>query len=392
VRRRSPTDYALLGVILALILGGLVMVFSASAMVAEKRFGGPWFFFKRQLLWAALGLGAMGFFSRLDYNRLKEWVWPVFFVTAVTLAAVLAAPAREHVHRWLPLGPFTLQPSEFAKYTVVLFLAYYLDRRHSKTGTPLGGLVVPGVVVSVLLLLIAAEPDLGTPVLIFLVTVLMLWLGGGKLSHLLAAGALALPAVALEVLRHPYRLKRIMHYLSSLTGGSEASYQLEQAVLAVGSGSWLGKGVGASQLKLGYLPTPHTDFIFPVVCEELGLLGALLLLGLFATLLVRGLRVARSAPNLFGSLLAAGITLTVCLQAFINAGMSIGLLPTKGMPMPFISYGGSSLLVTLAAAGVLLNISKQSSMHARYTAHGAPALAKEGPWPGATGLLGGRRP
>jgi cell division protein FtsW len=381
LRRKSPADYTLLAVILVLVLIGLVMVFSASAMVAEKRFGGPWFFFKRQLLWAALGLGAMGFFSRLDYNRLKEWVWPVFFVTAVTLAAVLAAPAREHVHRWLPLGPVAFQPSEFAKYTAVLFLAYYMDRRHSKAATPLRGLVVPGLVVSVLLLLIAAEPDLGTPVLIFLVTVLMLWLGGGKLSYILAAGALALPAVALEVFRHPYRLKRIMHYLSSLTGGSDASYQLEQAVLAVGSGGWLGKGVGASQLKLGYLPTPHTDFIFPVVCEELGLLGAMSLLGLFATWLVRGLRVARTAPNLFGSLLAAGITLTVCLQAFINAAMSIGLLPTKGMPMPFISYGGSSLLVTLAAAGVLLNISRQSSLHARYTAHGAPALGKEGPWP-----------
>jgi cell division protein FtsW len=386
LRRKSPADYALLAVVLALVLGGLVMVFSASAMVAEKRFGSPWFFFKRQLLWTTLGLGAMGFFSRLDYNRLKEWVWPVFFVTAATLAAVLAAPAREHVHRWLPLGPVAFQPSEFAKYTAVLFLAYYLDRRHSKAATPLRGLVVPGMVVSVLLLLIAAEPDLGTPILIFLVTVLMLWLGGGKLSHILAAGALVLPAVALEVLRHPYRLKRIAHYISSLTGSSDASYQLEQAVLAVGSGGWLGKGMGASQLKLGYLPTPHTDFIFPVVCEELGLLGALLLLGFFATLLVRGLRVAKSAPNLFGSLLAAGITLTICLQAFINAAMSIGLLPTKGMPMPFISYGGSSLLVTLTAAGVLLNISRQSSLHARYTAHGAPAVGKEGPWPGA-GLL-----
>jgi cell division protein FtsW len=195
--------------------------------------------------------------------------------------------------------------------------------------------------------------------------------------------------VAVEIYRHPYRLARVVHYVAMLRGGSEASYQLEQAVLAVGSGGWLGKGIGASQLKLGYLPTPHTDFIFPVVCEELGLVGALALLGLFATLLVRGLRVARTAPNLFGSLLAAGITLTICLQSFINACMSIGLLPTKGMPMPFISYGGSSLLVTMSAAGVLLNISRQSSMQTSYTAHGLPAVPKGGPW---SGSVPGSRP
>lgn len=391
MRRKSPTDYALLAIILVLLLGGLIMVFSASAIVAEKKFNAPWFFFKRQLLWAALGLGVMGHFSRLNYNRLKEWVWPVFFITAVTLAVVLAAPAREHTHRWLPLGPFTLQPSEFAKYTTVLFLAYYMDRRHSKAASPVRGLVVPGAVVSALLLLIAAEPDLGTPILIFSVTVLLLWLGGGRLIYLLGVGALAVPAVALEIFRHPYRLARVVHYIAMLRGGSEASYQLEQAVLAVGSGGWLGKGIGASQLKLGYLPTPHTDFIFPVICEELGLVGALALLGLFAALLVRGLRVARAAPNLFGSLLAAGITLTICLQAFINACMSIGLLPTKGMPMPFISYGGSSLLVTLSAAGILLNISRQSSLQARYTAHGPPSVTRDGPWPGAA-TLPGRRP
>ena len=378
MRRKSPTDYALLAVILILVLAGLVMVLSASAILAEKRFGAPWFFFKRQLLWASLGSAAMWFFSRLNYNRLKEWVWPVFFITAAGLTAALLAPARENVRRWLPLGPFTLQPSEFAKYTAVLFLAHYLDRKHSKAASPIGGLVAPGAVVSALLLLIALEPDLGTPILIFSVTVLVIWIGGGRLLHLLGAGVLALPMVVIEIFRHPYRLKRIVHYLSMLHGNSDTGYQLEQAILAVGSGGWLGKGIGASQLKLGYLPTPHTDFIFPVVCEELGLAGALALLGLFATLLVRGLRVARAAPNLFGSLLAAGITLTICLQAFINACMSIGLLPTKGMPMPFISYGGSSLLVTMAAAGVLLNISRQSSLHARYTGQAPSPYGRTG--------------
>ena len=331
------------------------------------------------------------FFSRLNYNRLKEWVWTVFFITVVLLGLTLIAPSQKNVHRWLPLGPFTLQPSELAKYTSVLFLAYYLDRRHSKAASPIQGLLKPGAVVSLLLLLIAAEQDLGTPILIFSVAVLVIWVGGGKLWHLVGAGLLAMPVLALAISGQHYRFERVMHCLSRLRGGSDASYQLDQAILAVGSGGWLGKGFGASQLKLGYLPTPHTDFIFPVVCEELGLAGALALMGLFAALLLRGLHVARTAPNLFGSLLAAGITLTICLQAFINACMSIGILPTKGMPMPFISYGGSSLLMTLAAAGVLLNISRQSSLHARYTAHGPPALAKDGPWPGAGNLLG-RKP
>ncbi|HAM36020.1 MAG TPA: putative lipid II flippase FtsW [Elusimicrobia bacterium] len=388
MRRKSPMDYTLLAVILALLAWGLIMVFSSSAILAERRYGGALFFFKRQLLWAALGLVAMWFFSRFNYNRLKEWVWPIFFMTGLALAAALLAPAREKVHRWLPLGPFTLQPSEFAKFTCVLFLAHYMDRKHSKAASPVWGIAVPAGMVSLLLILIALEPDLGTPILIFSVTVLILWIGGGKLSYLLGAAACSLPIVAYEISKHPYRLKRMAHYVSMLRGSSDASYQLEQAIMAVGAGGWLGKGIGASQLKLMYLPTPHTDFIFPVICEELGLVGALTLLGLFAALLVRGMRAARTAPNLFGALLAAGITLTLSLQAFINACMSIGLLPTKGMPMPFISYGGSSLLVSLTAAGILLNISRHSSLHASYAANGPPAISKEGPWSGARTLLG----
>jgi cell division protein FtsW len=375
-------DYALFGIILTLLAWGLVMVFSASAILAERKYGGALFFFKRQLLWTLLGLGTMWFFSRTNYNRLKEWVWPAFFMTAVVLIGALFAPARENVHRWLPLGPFTFQPSEVAKYTAVLFLAYYLDRKHSKTASPIRGLLVPAGVVSGLLPLIALEPDLGTPILIFTVTIMVIWVGGGKLPYLFGALACSLPVVVYEIITRPYRLKRLVHYIGMLQGSSEASYQLEQALLAVGSGGWLGKGIGASQLKLMYLPTPHTDFIFPVICEELGLVGAVTLLGLFAALLLRGMRVAKTAPNLFGSLLATGITLTITLQAFINACMSVGLLPTKGMPMPLISYGGSSLLVTMAAAGVLLNISRQSSLHSKYTAHGAPTLAKQGPWAG----------
>ncbi len=380
--RKKESDFVLLAVILCLVVGGLVMVFSASANLADntKRFGGPWFFLRKQIIWAAFGLAAMGYFSRRDYNRLKAAVWPVLILTVLMLAGVFLAPAREHVHRWLSLGRCTLQPSEFAKYAVALFLACYLDRNHSRASAP-WGLAVPAAVISFILILIALEPDLGTPILIFMVSGLVIWIGGGKLTYLLAAASLALPLAALEIIRHPYRLKRVLGYMAAMHGNSPASRQLEKAIQAVGSGGWFGKGIGASQLKLGYLPTPHTDFIFPVVCEELGLFGALVLLGGFAFLLVRGLRVARAAPNLFGTLLASGITLTICLQAYINACMSIGLLPTKGMPMPFISYGGSSLLMVMAAAGVLLNIAGQSSINASYTARGTPTMGKDGPGP-----------
>jgi len=208
--------------------------------------------------------------------------------------------------------------------------------------------------------LIILEPDLGTPILMFAVTLLVLFIGGGRPRHLLGACACALPLAAYELIKYPYRRARLLSFLAPFDDPKGAGYQLVQSIMAVGSGGWFGKGIGASKLKLMYLPTPHTDFIFPVICEELGLAGALALLALFVALLVRGVRIARSAPNLFGTLLAAGITFTIVLQAFFNIGMSIGLLPTKGIGLPFISFGGSSLAATLIGIGILLNISRQS--------------------------------
>ena len=265
------------------------------------------------------------------------------------------------MHRWIRLGPLSVQPAEFAKLTAVLFLASYFDGKRSKAGSLVRGLLMPALVVGVLLVLIAREPDLGTPILIFSVTLLLLFIGGGRVGHILGAAACAVPVVVYELLRFPYRRARLLSFLSPFENVRGAGYQLAQSILAVGSGGWLGKGFGASQLKLLYLPTPHTDFIFPVICEEMGLLGALALLAMFAVILARGARIARAAPNLFGTMLAAGITFTLCLQAFLNAGMSIGILPTKGIPLPFISFGGSSLLATLTGIGILLNISRQST-------------------------------
>lgn len=358
-RRRAPFDYILLAASLTLLILGVVMVYSASVIWAEQNLGRPLYFFYRQLLWAGIGLAAMAAAARTDYNRLQEWVFPVFVVTCLLLAATLFGPKIAGVRRWIRLGPIGLQPAEFAKLTSVLFLASYLDRKHSKLASPVHGLLIPMGVVGVLLLLIGLEPDLGTPVMMFCVAALMLFVAGCRLRWLGAAVLAAAPLAAFELWRKPYRRARLLSFLAPFENIKGAGYQLSQSLLAVGSGGWSGKGLGASQLKLMYLPTPHTDFIFPVVCEELGLIGALAILALFVMFLVRGVNIARRAPNLFGTLLACGITFSIVFQAFFNMSMALGLLPTKGIPLPFFSFGGSSLLATLLGVGILLNISRQ---------------------------------
>ncbi len=355
-------DYVLLGTALTLLVLGVCMVYSASVIWAEQNLGRPLYFFHRQLVWGVIALSAMYAASRYDYNRLREWVLPAYVVIVVLLVAALFFPPIAGVRRWIRLGPIGLQPAELAKIVSVLFLASYLDRKHSKLGSAAHGLALPLGAVGVLLLLIGKEPDLGTPVLMFGVTMLLLFIAGAKMRLLFAAGLAAVPIVAFELWRKPYRRARLLSFLSPFEHIQGAGYQLSQSLLAVGSGGWFGKGFGASQLKLMYLPTPHTDFIFPVVCEELGLVGALLVLGLFATILVRGVTIAKHAPNLFGTLLACGISFTIVLQAFFNVAMSIGLLPTKGIPLPFFSFGGSSLLSTLIGIGILLNISRQAQV------------------------------
>ena len=359
-RRRAPFDFILLAAALSLVVLGVVMVYSASAISAEQTLGKPLYFFARQLIWAVVSLAAMGWASRLDYNRLREWIATIYGVTVALLLATLFFRPIAGARRWIHLGPIGLQPAEFAKLTSVVFLASYLDRKHSKLGSPTHGLLIPLGVIGVLLALIGAEPDLGTPSLMFGAALLMLFVAGARMRWIFASLGAAIPLVAEELWRKPYRRARLMTFLRPFENIKGAGYQLAQAILAVGSGGWFGKGFGASQLKLMYLPKPYTDFIFPVICEELGLLGAFIVLTLFATILVRGIRIARQAPNLFGTLLACGITFTIVLQAFFNIAMAIGLLPTKGIPLPFLSFGGSSLLSTLIGIGLLLNISRQS--------------------------------
>ena len=360
--RSHRPDFPLIAAAAVACTFGLAMVYSASAIWADQHLGDPFYYLKRQLIWLALGWGGMFYFSRLDYNQLKEWTkWAVLLCWLMLFAVLFASPIAG-AKRWIRIGPMSLQPAEFAKLAMVVYLCDYLDRRRSKLSNAFRGLAIPLGVVGFTLFLISLEPDLGTPLLIFGVGMGILFLGGVPMRSIVSLGLAALPIVVIEILRHPYRLKRIGTFLRPWADPQGSGYQLVQSFMAVGSGGWFGKGLGQSQLKLLYLPTPHTDFIFPVICEELGLLGGLAVLALFGYFLTRGIRIARAAPNLFGTLLAFGITALLVAQALFNIAVCLGMLPTKGLPLPFFSFGGSATLVTLAGVGILLNISRQAEV------------------------------
>lgn len=352
-------DYSLLILTIILVLFGLVMMYSASGIYADQRYHNPFYFVRRQVLWLAIGIPCMLVLSRTDYNHLRRLNWPILIATVAGLAAALFSSPVAGARRWIRLGPVGFQPAEFAKLAMILFLADYLDRKNSKLDSPIHGLIAPWSILLTILGLIALEPDLGTPTLMGGVAILIFYIGGAKMRYLVGAVACAIPVLAYELLKYSYRRRRMLQFLHPWSNAQGAGYQLVQSMIAVGSGGWFGKGLGSSELKLMYLPAPHTDFIFPIVAEELGLAGSVTLLVLFSAFLIRGMQAARKAPNLFGILLASGITLMVALQAYFNIAMSIGLLPTKGVPLPFFSFGGSSLLTTLIGVGVLLNISKQ---------------------------------
>ena len=356
----APADYTLIITILFLVFCGLVMIYSASAIWAERHLGQPLYFLKRQIFWAAFGLIIMGLVSRLNYNLYREKIGLILGITTIALFLALLGHKVGGARRWIKIGPIGLQPSEFAKLSCVIFLSYYLDKKRSRLRSPVSSIILPALALSPIIFLIAKEPDLGTPVLIFTVSLGLLFVAGVRLRHILSALSLSIPVIAYELIRYPYRRTRILNFLSPFHDAKNTGYQLAQSLLAVGSGGLFGKGLGASNIKLMYLPTPHTDFIFPILCEELGLAGALGLLFLFVFFTIQGMRIARNAPNLFGSLLAAGITWTIALQAFFNMARSLGLLPTKGIPIPFVSFGGSSLLASLIGIGILLNISRQT--------------------------------
>jgi len=362
-RSLKYVDYPFFFIVLILLVMGLVFLYSASALYAVNKGFASLFYAKKQALYMLMGFGLMAAAARLDLEKVRHYIKPAVIATLVLLALTLLMPPVAHVRRWIPLGFMKLQMSEFAKPVLILYLADFFDRSASRIQADWRELLKPFAIALLFFALIAAEPDLGTPALLFAVTMAVFFAGGVKLRYIFAPLAAAVPVLIEELLRKPYRIARLKNFLSPWDDASGTGYQLVQSLLAVGSGGWFGKGLGASKLKLMYLPEPHTDFIFPVVAEEIGLIGGLFITALFAALLVKGARIARNAPSLYTSLAAFGLTLTLTLQAFFNLSMAIGLIPTKGIPLPFFSYGGSSILSSMIVVGLILNISAHRSGH-----------------------------
>jgi len=352
-------DIFLLSVVLFLVFVGVVMVFSASAIVSHEKFDTSYLFLIKQIIWTVMGVFLMLVLARIDYNKLQKFSRPLMVFSFSLLVLVLLIESGE-IKRWLKFGMVNFQPSEMAKICLILYIADVLDRKGSKLQDFKKGLLPILAVAGIFLILIYAEPDLGTAVILGLVVLAMLFMGGVRLFHLLSLVLASIPLLYFAVFHVGYRRERILTFINPWADAQRIGYQIVQALLALGSGGFFGKGLGASRAKLFFLPEPYTDFIFSIIGEELGFLGASLIIFLFVIIAWRGLHIATRAPNQFGNLLAAGITFLITFQAVLNIGIVTACLPTKGITLPFLSYGGSSLVFSLAGVGILLNISRQT--------------------------------
>jgi cell division protein FtsW len=360
--KRVSVDRWLFGATLLLVLLGLIMVFSASAVMAKERFGSPYTFVLRQIGWACAGVLAMVVLMRVDYRRYKHpaVVFTLLGVTTVLLIAVLFLDRSHNTHRWIRFGPFSFQPSELAKPALILFLAYFLETR-ARAIDDWRHTLLPAVLPSVIFsLLIVKQPDLGTAMVCMALTASVLFVAGMELKYLGYGVLASFPFLYYLLFHVGFRRQRMLAFVNPWADPQGAGFHMIQSLIAVGTGGITGLGLMEGKQKLFYLPEPHTDFIFAVIAEELGLLGTVAVIVLFAVFCYRGMRAAIRTSDLYARFLAVGITGTVAIQAFFNISVVLGLLPTKGIPLPFISYGGSSLFITLACVGVLLNISQQT--------------------------------
>ncbi len=360
--KRVSVDKTLFTTTLILVFIGLVMVFSASAVIAKDRFGSPYHFVLRQFGWALAGLAAMFAAMKIDYRRYKHpaVVFSLMGVTTLLLLAVFFLDRSHNTHRWIKLGPLSFQPSELAKPAIILFLAYFLETRTRSMDdwrSTLVPAIAPAAVMAGLILL---QPDLGTALACAAITAVVLFVAGIDLKYY--AWALApLPLFFyVIVVRVPWRYQRILAFINPYSDPQGRGFHIIQSLIAVGTGGLTGLGLMEGKQKLFYLPEPHTDFIFAVTAEELGLLGALIVLMLFAVFLHRGIRAAIATDDIFARYLATGIAAMIGVQALFNISVVLGIAPTKGIPLPFISYGGSSVFVSLASVGVLLNITQHT--------------------------------
>jgi cell division protein FtsW len=362
--RKLQSDKWLFLATLALICTSIVMVYSASALVALERFQQPYLFVTKQMMWAAIGFAVMSIVMRIDYRtyRNDKMIWLLLGVVALMLVAVLFSRPINGTTRWFGIGGFGIQPSELAKLAAIVFTAMILERRRARINELSYSLVPIGLIVGGLCGLILLQPDFGTAVSLMVVVSVMVFAAGISYRYLIGAALLAMPALYVILMQADYRRRRLLTFMDPWSDPLGDGFQIIQSLIAVGTGGVFGKGLMQGVQKLFYLPEPFTDFIFSVISEETGLLGASLVVLCFCVIAWRGLRTALRAPDSFGAFLALGITMMLVLQAFLNISVVLGLLPTKGIPLPLVSNGGSSMLINLLGIGVLLNISQHSQM------------------------------
>jgi cell division protein FtsW len=361
--RKLQSDKWMFLATVALVCASVVMVYSASAMLALERFQQPYLFVTKQVMWVAVGVALLSLVMRVDYRtyRNERLIWTLLAVAAVLLVAVLFSRPVNGTRRWFALAGFGIQPSELAKLALVLFTAMILERRMHRINEVTYSLLPIALVAGVVVALILLEPDFGTAVSLLAVVGVMVFAAGLSYRYLIGAGVVMLGGLAVVLVQAPYRVKRLTSFWDPWADPLGDGFQIIQSLIAVGTGGAFGRGLMEGRQKLFFLPEPHTDFIYAVIAEEMGLVGALVILACFGVLAWRGLRASSRAPDSFGAFLALGITMMLVLQAFVNISVVLGLMPTKGIPLPLVSAGGSSLLINLLGVGVLLNISQHET-------------------------------
>ncbi len=358
--RKLYPDKWLFAATVGLALFGLVMVYSASAVIAQQEHGNQYYYVLKQGIWTLIGFAVMFAAMQFDYTwlRNRRVIYALVVVTALMLMAVFGFSPSNGAHRWIKLRGFSIQPSEISKLTLTIFLAYFLEK-HAGEERSLRRTFLPcALVTGLLVMLVVAEPDLGTALMLSVIFVVLVYTAGARLIHLGLAAAPALIGLAGLLIFVPFRVRRLVAFLHPWSDPQGSNYQVVQSLIAIGSGGPHGLGFAQGKQKLFFLPFAHSDFIFAVIGEELGLIGGLFVLLVFGLLLWRGIRICLHAPDRFGMLLSLGLVTSIVAQALFNISVVLALVPTKGIPLPFISYGGSSLVPTLAAVGILLNISQ----------------------------------
>jgi cell division protein FtsW len=364
--RKLKSDQTLFMATVVLVCLSVVMVYSASAVVAMERFQQPYLFLTKQLMWAGLGLALLWVVMGVDYKHYKEpiFLWTCLGAVLLCLVAVLFSAPVNNARRWFGVGGLGVQPSELAKLVAIFLIAALLERRMHRINDVKYALVPIAAVVGILVALILLEPDFGTSMSLAFIAAVMVFAAGLNYRYIFAAMLPLLPLIAYIAMGADYRRRRLLTFLNPWADPLGDGFQTIQSLIAVGTGGVTGKGLMNGVQKLFYLPEPHTDFIYAVIAEEFGLIGASVVLVCFCVIAWRGLRVAMRAPDTFGAFLAIGLTTMVAVQAFVNMSVVLSLLPNKGMPLPFISFGGSSLLINLLGMGVLLNVSQHASTEA----------------------------